>query len=58
MSDCRDPLDRHFLELALFARADALVTGDRDILALAPGFPVPVVSPEAAKALLQRGISG
>ncbi len=56
--DCRDPLDRPFLELAVFAQADALVTGDKDLLALAHGFPVPLVSPEAARALLQRVTPG
>jgi len=55
--ECRDPCDRPFLELALFARADALVTGDRDLLALADGFPVPVVRPEDARALLRQGTS-
>ena len=54
--DCRDPFDRPFLELA--GRADALVTGDKDLLALAPQFPVPVVSPRAAKALLRQAPSG
>lgn len=39
--ECRDPFDRPFLELALFAQADALVTGDADLLALAPVFPIP-----------------
>ncbi len=43
--DCRDPLDRPFLELALAAQADALVTGDRDLLALANAFPVPILTP-------------
>jgi len=32
---CRDPLDRPFLHLAAAGRADALVTGDADLLALA-----------------------
>ena len=32
---CRDPDDLKFLELALAARAAALVSGDRDLLALA-----------------------
>ena len=47
--DCRDPFDRPFLELALSARADALVTGDGDLLALAPAFPVPILTPRAAR---------
>ena len=42
---CRDPFDRPFLELALAARADALVTGDDDLLALAKAFPVPILTP-------------
>jgi putative PIN family toxin of toxin-antitoxin system len=57
LPDCRDPLDRPFLELALAARADALVTGDRDLLALAPIFSVPILTP---RELLDRlpGSSG
>lgn len=42
---CRDPFDRIFLEVAVAGRADALVTGDEDLLALAPAFPVPIISP-------------
>ena len=53
--DCRNPPDRPFLELALAGRADALITGDRDLLALAPAFPVPILSPRAAQALLRKG---
>ena len=49
--DCRDPFDRPFLELALSGRADALVTGDRDLLALAPVFPVSILTPAALKRL-------
>ena len=45
--DCRDPFDRPFLELALAARADALVTGDRDLQVLAEVFPVPILTPAA-----------
>lgn len=56
--ECREPRDRPFLELALAGRADALVTGDKDLLALARVFPVPVVSPGAAKALLRQTTSG
>ena len=44
---CRDPFDRPFLELALAARADALVTGDKDLLAMAQTFPVPILTPRA-----------
>ena len=50
--DCRDPFDRPFLELAVSGRADALVTGDSDLRALAPLFPVPILTPAALKRLL------
>lgn len=43
--DCRDPFDRPFLELALAGRADALVSGDRDLLTLADAFPIPILAP-------------
>ena len=43
--DPRDPNDRPFLELAIAGNADALVTGDNDLLALAPYFPVPIITP-------------
>lgn len=42
---CRDPHDIKFLLLALAAKADALVTGDRDLLALEGSFPTPIVTP-------------
>ena len=51
--DCRDPKDRPFLELAVYAQADALVTGDGDLLALAPVFPVPIITPAALRTRLQ-----
>ncbi|MGE0030075.1 MAG: putative toxin-antitoxin system toxin component, PIN family [Steroidobacteraceae bacterium] len=49
---CRDPYDRPFLSLALAGSADFLVSGDDDLLVLAPRFPVPIVkSPELRTAL-------
>jgi putative PIN family toxin of toxin-antitoxin system len=36
VTDCRDPKDNIFLELALACNADYLVTGDRDLLVLDP----------------------
>ena len=46
---CRDPFDRPFLELALVGHADALVTGDQDLLALVPLFSVPILTPYELK---------
>ncbi len=49
LPDCRDPFDRPFLALSVAGQADALVTGDADLLALAPDFAVPIVTPNALK---------
>ena len=45
--ECRDPFDRIFLEMALAGRAEALITGDEDLLALASAFPVAILTPRA-----------
>lgn len=44
---CRDPFDEPFLLLAAAGKADALVSGDQDLLALAGQLPYPVVTAEA-----------
>lgn len=48
--ECRDPFDRPFLILAIAGRADILVTGDRDLLALAADFPVLILTPGVLRA--------
>ena len=53
--ECRDPRDRMFLELAVAGQADALVTGDNDLLALAPVFAVPIITAAALRNRLQDG---
>ena len=55
--ECRDPFDRPFLELALVGRADALVTGDADLLALADIFPTPILAPAVLKERLHSAES-
>jgi putative PIN family toxin of toxin-antitoxin system len=45
VTDCRDPRDNKFLELALSGRAAHIVTGDSDLLALHPFRGIAVVSP-------------
>lgn len=42
---CRDPFDTPFLQLAVAGKADALVSGDKDLLALACSFVVPILAP-------------
>lgn len=43
---CRDPHDIPFLVLALSGKADYLVTGDRDLLAVKGFSACPIVTPE------------
>jgi putative PIN family toxin of toxin-antitoxin system len=42
---CRDPRDDKFLEVAVHGRADAIVTGDRDLLALHPFLGIEILTP-------------
>lgn len=46
---CRDVCDQVFLALAVAARADALVTGDADLLALREGFSPPILTADELK---------
>lgn len=55
MPQCRDADDQKFLDLAWAAGADALVTGDADLLVLAPGARIPILSPEALREKLASG---
>ena len=52
--ECRGPCDRKFLELALAGQADARVTGDGDLQALAEEFCVPILSAAAFGQMLLR----
>jgi putative PIN family toxin of toxin-antitoxin system len=42
---CRDPRDDKFLEVAVHGRADVIVTGDRDLLALDPFRGIAILTP-------------
>jgi putative PIN family toxin of toxin-antitoxin system len=44
---CRDPRDDKFLEVAVHGRADAIVTGDADLLALHPFRGIVILTPAA-----------
>ncbi len=52
VTDCRDPRDNKFLELAVSGRATHIVTGDSDLLVLHPFRGIIVVSPSAFLALV------
>jgi len=43
--ECRDPRDDKFLEVALNGKADLILTGDADLLALHPWRGIAIVSP-------------
>jgi putative PIN family toxin of toxin-antitoxin system len=45
VTDCRDPRDNKFLELAVSGRATHIITGDSDLLVLHPFRGIIVVSP-------------
>ncbi|MGH8701875.1 MAG: putative toxin-antitoxin system toxin component, PIN family [Burkholderiales bacterium] len=51
--ECRDPDDRIFLKLAYAARADALVTGDEDLLTLSGKSRIPILMPDALRTELR-----
>jgi putative PIN family toxin of toxin-antitoxin system len=42
---CRDPRDNKFLETAVDGRADLMITGDQDLLALHPFQGIAIVTP-------------
>ena len=50
--NCRDPFDRPFLALAVAAKADALITGDKDLLELADDFEIPILTPAVLRVRL------
>lgn len=45
ITDCRDSKDNMILELALDARVNAIITGDRDLLILHPYHGIPIIAP-------------
>jgi len=47
ITECRDPKDNKFLELAVNGRADVIVSGDHDLLTLSPFREIPIVTPAA-----------
>ncbi|MDP2808978.1 MAG: putative toxin-antitoxin system toxin component, PIN family [Rhodocyclaceae bacterium] len=53
MPTCRDVCDLPFLELAAAGKADSLVTGDRDLLALSGSAACPIVTADEFMASLK-----
>jgi len=44
ITDCRDPKDNMFLELAVSANAECIISGDNDLLTLNPFRGIPILS--------------
>jgi putative PIN family toxin of toxin-antitoxin system len=47
VTDCRDPKDNKFLELAVSGKADRIITGDEDLLVLHPFRGISILTPKA-----------
>jgi predicted nucleic acid-binding protein len=52
---CRDQSDVPFLQLAIAGKADYLVTGDGDLLALASKFSCPIITADQLLTKLENG---
>lgn len=46
ITDCSDPKDNKFLELAVSGNADYIISGDDDLLQLNPFRGIPVITPQ------------
>lgn len=55
LPQCRDPKDQMFLRLAYAAKADFVVTGDNDLVALTDASRVPIILPRHLQGLLDAG---
>jgi hypothetical protein len=51
---CRDPADHRFLELAVAAKAEAIVSRDKDLISLSPFMGIPLI--DAEQFVVSRGI--
>ena len=58
LPQCRDPNDQMFIELAAVGKAGFLVTGDKDLLVMAPEFRGRLVTAEVFLAALDEGERG
>jgi putative PIN family toxin of toxin-antitoxin system len=54
VTDCRDPKDNKFLELAISGNATLIITGDRDLLSLHPFRDIPIMTPRDYLSTIQN----
>ena len=45
ITECRDPKDNKFLELAFCGKADCIISGDDDLLVMNPFRTIPILTP-------------
>lgn len=55
ITDCRDPKDNKFLELAVSGKASHIISGDADLLILHPFRGIAIVTPQAFLGSMQGG---
>jgi putative PIN family toxin of toxin-antitoxin system len=55
ITDCRDPKDNMFLELAVSGKASHILSGDADLLVLHPFREIAILTPQAFLTGLQEG---
>lgn len=55
ITECRDPKDNKFLELAVSGKASHIITGDADLLTLHPFRGIAIVTPQVFLASLSEG---
>ena len=55
VTECRDPKDNKFLELAVAGRASCIVSGDDDLLVLHPFRGIPVLTPRTFLEWIWKG---
>lgn len=55
LPQCHDPKDQMFLVLAHTGKADILMTGDKDLLAMRDDFPELIMTPEECAARFHNG---
>jgi putative PIN family toxin of toxin-antitoxin system len=56
-TDCRDPKDNKFLEVAVSGNANYIISGDSDLLLLHPYRGIEIITPHAFLEMVQRGHS-
>jgi len=57
LTECRDPKDNKFLELAVSGNATSIISGDNDLLILNPFCGVTILTPQQFVSESERGVA-